>query len=56
MLKNNGHIDKLFSEGLKDLSVQPRPELWGKINADVNLGRRKKRAALIFISLAAAAS
>ncbi|MGZ2368224.1 hypothetical protein ACXR6G_00375 [Ancylomarina sp. YFZ004] len=56
MLKNNGHIDKLFSEGLKDLSVQPRPELWGKINADVKLVRRKKRAALIFISLAAAAS
>lgn len=56
MLKNNGHIDKLFSEGLKDLSVQPRPELWGKINADVKLGRRKKRAAVIFISFAAAAS
>jgi len=56
MLKDNGHIDKLFSEGLKDLSVQPRPELWGKINADVKLGRRKKRAAVIFISLAAAAS
>jgi len=56
MLKDNGHIDKLFSEGLKDLSVQPRPELWAKIDADVKLGRRKKRAAVIFISFAAAAS
>ncbi len=56
MLKDNGHIDKLFSEGLKDLSVQPRPELWAKIDADLKLGRRKKRAAVIFISFAAAAS
>jgi len=56
MLKDNGYIDKLFSEGLKDLSVQPRPELWAKIDAGVKLGRRKKRAAVLFISLAAAAS
>tara|TARA_R110001583_G_scaffold99175_3_gene244458 strand:+ start:7711 stop:9030 length:1320 start_codon:yes stop_codon:yes gene_type:complete len=56
MLKNNGHIDKMFSDGLKNLSVQPRPELWGNINASVKLARRKKRAAVIFISLAAAAS
>jgi len=56
MLKNNGHIDKMFSDGLKNLSVQPRPELWGNINASVKLARRKKRAAVIFISLATAAS
>ncbi|WP_372643034.1 hypothetical protein [Ancylomarina sp.] len=56
MLRDKGHIDKIFSDGLKDLSVQPRPELWSKINADVKLGRRKRRAAVIFISLAAAAS
>ena len=56
MLKDNGHIDKMFSDGLKNLSVQPRPELWGNINASVKLARRKKRAAVIFISLAAAAS
>ena len=56
MLGKNGHIDKVFSEGLKDLSVQPRPELWNKINADIKQGRRRKRAAVIFITLAAAAS
>jgi hypothetical protein len=56
MLRDKGHIDKIFSDGLKDLSVQPSPELWSKINADVKLGRRRKRAAVIFISLAAAAS
>jgi len=56
MLKDNGHIDKMFSDRLKNLSVQPRPELWGNINASVKLARRKKRAAVIFISLAAAAS
>lgn len=56
MLKDKGHIDKIFSEGLKDLSVQPRPELWGKINADIKKGRKRKRAAVIYITLAAAAS
>jgi hypothetical protein len=56
MLKDNGHIDKMFSDGLKNLSVQPRPELWGNINASMKLARRKKRAAVIFISFAAAAS
>jgi len=56
MLKDKGHIDKIFSEGLKDLSVQPRPELWGKISADIKLGRKRKRAAVIYFTLAAAAS
>ena len=56
MLRDKGHIDKIFSEGLKDLSVQPKPELWVKINADMKRGRRKKRAAVIYITLAAAAS
>ncbi|RXQ94397.1 hypothetical protein EO244_08930 [Ancylomarina salipaludis] len=56
MLNKNGHIDKLFSEGLKDLSVQPRPELWTRIQTDMKSERRKKRAAVIFITLAAAAS
>lgn len=56
MLKDNGHIDKMFSDGLKNLSVQPRPELWGNINASIKLARRKKRVAVIFISFAAAAS
>jgi len=56
MLKDKGHIDKIFSEGLKDLSVQPRPELWSKINADIQLGRKRKRAAVIYFTLAAAAS
>ncbi|MCZ4696330.1 hypothetical protein DWB61_16680 [Ancylomarina euxinus] len=56
MLRDKGHIDKIFSDGLKDLSVQPSADLWGKINADIKLGRRRKRAAVILISLAAAAS
>lgn len=56
MLKNDGHIDKLFSEGLKDLSVQPRAELWDKIQADVAKGRQRKRAVVLFISLGIAAS
>lgn len=56
MLKDNGHIDKMFSDGLQNLSVQPRKEVWTNINASVKLARKKKRAAVIFISLAVAAS
>ncbi len=56
MLENNGHIDKMFSEKLKDLSVQPRPELWSNINSGLKHGRRKKRTLILFASLAVAGS
>ena len=56
MLNDKGHIDKLFSEGLKDLSVKPRPDLWADIQADIKTGRRKKRLAVMYITLAAVAS
>ncbi len=56
MLKENKPIDKLFADKFKDLSVEPRPEVWDKIKGSMNLAQRRKRKAIIFTSLAAVAS
>ncbi|RUT79191.1 outer membrane beta-barrel protein [Ancylomarina longa] len=56
MLEDKNHIDSLFADGLKDLSVQPNPEVWNAINSKLMGQRRKKRMLLWFASAAMAAS
>ena len=55
MLDNNKHIDSLFADKLKDLSVQPRPGVWEGINSQL-VAKRRKRRMVIIISTAMAAS
>lgn len=56
MLDENKHIDSLFADGLKGMSVEPKPEVWSAISKSMAAGRRKKRGIIIFISAALAAS
>lgn len=53
---DNKDIDQLFADKFKDLSVKPRPELWGSIKGNMKLAKRKKRVAIALTSLAAVAS
>lgn len=56
MLDENKHIDSLFADGLKGMSVEPNPEVWNAIDGKMAATRRKRRGVIIFISAALAAS
>ncbi|WP_282013801.1 hypothetical protein [Marinifilum flexuosum] len=56
MLDENKHIDSLFADGLKGMSVEPNPEVWNAINGKMAAARRKRRGVIIFVSTALAAS
>jgi hypothetical protein len=56
MLDENKHIDSLFADGLKGMSVEPNPKVWNSISNNLIAARRKKRGVIIFISTALAAS
>jgi hypothetical protein len=56
MLDENKHIDSLFADGLKGMSVDPNPEVWNAISNKMAAARRKRRGVIIFISTALAAS
>ncbi|NOU58931.1 outer membrane beta-barrel protein [Marinifilum caeruleilacunae] len=56
MLDENKHIDSLFADGLKGMSVEPKPEVWNAISGKMLAARRKRRGVIVFISAALAAS
>ncbi|WP_321282505.1 outer membrane beta-barrel protein [Marinifilum fragile] len=56
MLDENKHIDSLFADGLKGMSVEPNPEVWNAIGEKMAAARRKRRGVILFISTALAAS
>jgi len=55
MLDENKHIDSLFADRLKGLSVEPNPEVWNAINGKM-LAKRKKKMLVIYISTGIAAA
>ena len=55
MLKDNKHMDSLFADGLKNLSVPPNPKVWVGINSRL-MAAKKKRLFAIYIWTGVAAS
>lgn len=55
MLDENKHIDSLFADGLKGMSVEPNPEVWSAINGKM-LAKRKSKMLVIYISTGIAAA
>jgi hypothetical protein len=55
MLKDNKHMDSLFADGLKNLSVPPSPKVWEGINSQL-MGAKKKRLFAIYMWTGVAAS
>lgn len=55
MLKDNKHIDSLFADGLKNLSVPPNPKVWQGINSKM-MAAKKKRLFAIYMWTGVAAS
>lgn len=55
MLGDNKHIDSLFADGLKNLSVPPNPKIWEGISNQM-LATKKKRRLAIYIWTGVAAS
>jgi hypothetical protein len=56
MLDENKHIDSLFADGLKGMSLEPKPEVWNAISGKMLAARRRRRGVIVFISAALAAS
>ncbi|WP_421919912.1 hypothetical protein [Marinifilum sp.] len=56
MLDENKHIDSLFADGLKGVSIEPKPEVWNAISENLAAAKRKRRGVIIFVSAALAAS
>ncbi|MBN2598533.1 hypothetical protein [Labilibaculum sp.] len=46
MLKDNKHIDSLFADGLKNLSVPPNSKVWEGINSQLMAAKKKRRIAI----------
>ncbi|MFA9371884.1 MAG: hypothetical protein ACERIH_09255 [Labilibaculum antarcticum] len=55
MLKDNKHMDSLFADGLKNLSVPPNPKVWEGINSQL-MAAKKKRLFAIYVWTGVAAS
>jgi len=55
MLKDNKHIDSLFADGLKNLSVPPNPKVWKGINSNM-MAAKKRRLFAIYLWTGLAAS
>lgn len=55
MLKDNKHIDSLFADGLKNLSVPPNPKVWEEVSTQM-LAAKKKRLFAIYMWTGVAAS
>jgi len=55
MLNDNKHIDSLFVDGLKNLSVPPNPKVWEGINTQM-LAEKRKRRLVVYIWAGIAAS
>jgi len=55
MLDENKHIDSLFADGLKGLSVEPNPQVWNAVNGKM-LAKRRKKMLVIYISTGIAAA
>ncbi|MDQ1771870.1 outer membrane beta-barrel protein [Labilibaculum sp. A4] len=55
MLKDNKHMDSLFADGLKNLSVPPNPKVWEGINSQL-MAAKKKRLFAIYMWTGVAAS
>ena len=55
MLNDNKHIDGLFADGLKNLSVPPNPKVWEGVSGQM-LAAKKRRLFAIYIWTGVAAS
>ncbi|MBI9058798.1 MAG: outer membrane beta-barrel protein [Labilibaculum sp.] len=55
MLNDNKHIDGLFADGLKNLSVPPNPKVWEGVSGQM-LAAKKRRLFAIYIWTGLAAS
>ena len=45
-MSDKKHIDRIFQEKLKDFDVSPNPELWGKIQNELNLEKDEPKKVL----------
>ncbi len=55
MLNDNKHIDGLFADGLKNLSVPPNPKVWEGISGQM-LAAKKRRLFAVYVWTGVAAS
>lgn len=55
MLDKGKNIDSLFKDGLKDLSMPPRPDIWDNISSALDANQKKKRLLIWWQRGAAAA-
>ncbi|WP_191858370.1 hypothetical protein [Hanstruepera ponticola] len=56
-MSDKKHIDRIFQEKLKDFEVSPNPELWGKIQNELNLEKEEpKKVIPIWMRIASIAA
>ena len=56
-MSDKKHIDRIFQEKLKDFEVSPNPELWGKIQNELNLEKEEpKKVIPIWLRIASIAA